>query len=257
MLIPVSADLASPNSTTPVELPLDNLPQGIVMPTLIDDCDSLPSPGTEQDHGDFYSEVKSESAEMSPASRMAVAIRARKERVKSRELSTTDALLFEAMHLKRVATLYGHRFESSARLSVDEFKASYARGQRNFSMCDLGSIDLQKQTLAGSNFTQSKLQKADLRNANLSRCIFGRANLAQVSLQGANLEGAYFNNADLQEADLRSANLRQASLTSANLKGANLCGADLRGARITDAQLAMARTNWSTVLPSGKIGWMR
>ena len=44
-------------------------------------------------------------------------------------------------------------------------------------------------------------------------------------------------------------------LNYANLQGANLCGVDLNGARITEAQLSVAKTNWRTVMPSGKRGF--
>jgi serine/threonine protein kinase, bacterial len=33
-----------------------------------------------------------------------------------------------------------------------------------------------------------------------------------------------------------------------------LCGANLTGAKITEEQLALAKTNWMTVRPSGKRG---
>jgi serine/threonine-protein kinase len=71
-------------------------------------------------------------------------------------------------------------------------------------------------------------------------------------LRNANLFKAYFNYANLEGADLRGANLAHACLSNANLRGANLCGADLTGALISDEQLAMARTNWSTVYPNGR-----
>ncbi|MBD0362702.1 MAG: pentapeptide repeat-containing protein, partial [Coleofasciculus sp. C3-bin4] len=51
------------------------------------------------------------------------------------------------------------------------------------------------------------------------------------------------------------ADLSYAYLNQASLKGANLCGANLTGAKINEEQLAVAKTNWATVLPSGKRGF--
>jgi uncharacterized protein YjbI with pentapeptide repeats len=44
----------------------------------------------------------------------------------------------------------------------------------------------------------------------------------------------------------------QPILRHANLKGANLCGANLCDAQVTQEQIALAKTNWLTVMPSGK-----
>ncbi|NEN97734.1 MAG: pentapeptide repeat-containing protein, partial [Moorea sp. SIO3I7] len=49
--------------------------------------------------------------------------------------------------------------------------------------------------------------------------------------------------------------LSYAHLENANLRGANLCGANLANAKITKEQLAQAKTNWTTVLPTGKRGF--
>lgn len=258
MLTPVTPESASPNSTKELQLGINCLSQGIVISDPNNSGDGLQIQNAGENATSCpLSEVKSDNSAMSPASRMAMAIRARKERGKSQQLLATSplvpgAMVPEVMSVPRDRAMHSGQSERAVSLSADEVKGLYARGHRSFTMRDLCFIDLSNQTLSGSNFVQSKLPKATLRNADLSKCIFSRADLAEASLQGANLEGAYFNNADLQGANLQGANLRQASLTNANLRGVNLCGADLRGARVTDQQLAMARTNWLTVFPGGR-----
>lgn len=195
----------------------------------------------------------------SPSSRMAAAIRARRERANLRtgtSLGTQNSNRYGLSNRNNRMTT-GSRSGGKSKLSAEELKQSYAKGRRDFSLLTLYSIDLQKLTLTGTNFAESKLKKANFQNSDLSGVNFNRADLTQVSLRGANLGRAYFTNANLQNADLRGANLNHATLANANLKGANLCGADLTGARVTDEQLVMARTNWSTVYPNGKRGLMR
>ena len=141
--------------------------------------------------------------------------------------------------------------------SADSILASYSRGRRNFSSCDLSLLNFQHANLAGANFhqanfRQARLMKTNLQQADLGGANFGQALLREAVLKDANLVGAFLNNADLAKADLRGANLSYAHLSHANLRGANLCGADLTGAKITDDQLAMARTNWKTIHPNKK-----
>jgi serine/threonine-protein kinase len=140
------------------------------------------------------------------------------------------------------------------KLRADELLNDYAKGKRDFTSRDLSLLNLSKVALTGANFHQSKLHKANLQGANLFNADFGRASLNQAILKNANLARAYLSHADLQGADLRGADLSYAYLSHANLRGANLCGADLTGAKISDEQLALARTNWATVHPSGKRG---
>ncbi|MEO0988315.1 MAG: serine/threonine-protein kinase [Cyanobacteria bacterium J06639_14] len=191
-----------------------------------------------------------------PSSRMAAAIRARRERAKT-SAPGTGSLYSNPMRTKNTPMVSGQRTGGTGRLTADQLKAAYAKGRRDFSMQTLNSISLQKLDLAGSNFTQSKLQKANFQNADLNGSNFGRADLNKANLRGANLGRAYCSNANFQGVDLRGANLNYATLSNANLRGANLCGADLTGARVTDEQLAMARTNWATIYPNGKRGLMR
>lgn len=198
----------------------------------------------------------------SPSSRMAAAIRARRERANSRAMANSKNMnsgytMGSVMRSKGDRMTTGNRSGGTGKLSADELKTSFAKGRRDFSLLTLDALDLQKLSLVGGNFTESKLRKANLQNADLSGVNFGRADLTQASLRGANLGRAYFSNANLNGADLRGANLNYATLSNANLRGANLCGADLTGARVSDEQLAMARTNWSTIYPNGKRGLMR
>lgn len=197
----------------------------------------------------------------SPSSRMAAAIRARRERANSRTIANSGNLnsfgLSSVARSPQDSLTTDTRSGGVSRISANELKTTYAKGRRDFSLLTLNSVDLQRVTLAGGNFAEAKLQKANFQNSDLSSANFGRADLTKASLRGANLGRAYFTNANLQGADLRGANLHFATLSNANLRGANLCGADLTGARVNDEQLAMAKTNWSTVYPNGKRGLQR
>lgn len=148
----------------------------------------------------------------------------------------------------------GEKSRIPVRLDADNLKTYYAKGVRDFASHDLNGISLPKANLAGANFHQANLNKINLQGAILSNADFGRANLNRANLRDANLVKAYLSNADLESADLRGADLSSAYLLNANLRGANLCGANLTGAKLTEEQLAMARTNWMTVRPSGKRG---
>jgi serine/threonine-protein kinase len=140
------------------------------------------------------------------------------------------------------------------RLDAEGLQNYYTKGKRDFTSHDLRSLTLPKANLAGASFHQSNMGKINLQGANLHKSDFGRTNLNHAVLKDADLRNAYLGYADLENADLRGANLSGAYLLNANLRGANLCGANLAGARMTEEQLAMARTNWLTVRPSGKRG---
>lgn len=202
----------------------------------------------------------------SPTARMAAAIRARKSNsMDSGNFSHTSGQRRAAPHRPvSMSTIErssrgGNSTGSGGsaitpKLAADDLMTAYAKGKRDFTSHDLSLLNLAKATLAGANFHQSKLHKANLQGANLFNADFGRASLNQAVLKNANLARAYLSHADLQGADLRGADLSYAYLSNANLRGANLCGADLTGAKISDEQLALARTNWATVHPSGKRG---
>lgn len=182
----------------------------------------------------------------SPSSRMAAAIRARRERSQSGPKSTPlgPGRNGSPTPIARAATA----------LSSDDVKQKYTKGRRDFSLQVFKDLDLQRTLLVEINFNQSKLPSANFQGSDLSNANFGRANLSRATLRNAKLIKAYFHYANLEGADLRGANLARACLSNANLRGANLCGADLTGALISDDQLASARTNWSTVMPNGRRG---
>jgi serine/threonine-protein kinase len=203
------------------------------------------------------------SSPSSPSARMAAAIRARQ--AKSALGDSTG--MSTGMRRRPVAakttpaTVEPTRGSNSGgaphitpKLGADELLLAYDKGKRDFTYHDLSLLNLQKVTLSGANFHQSQLHRINFQGANLFSTDFGRASLSQAVLKNANLARAYLSHADLQGADLRGADLSYAYLSNANLRGANLCGANLTGAKVTDEQLAMARTNWATVHPSGKRG---
>lgn len=133
--------------------------------------------------------------------------------------------------------------------------SSYQKGRRDFAQQELKAINLQKAKLSGINLYQAELIRTNLQGADLSGADLGRANLNQANLKNANLSQAYLGYANLEQADLRGADLSGANLKYANLKVANLCGANLYEAQVSEEQLAMAKTNWLTVMPSGKRGF--
>ncbi len=172
---------------------------------------------------------------ISPSSRMAEAIRARRER-----------------RSKTEASYGGADRRQSKKLTAQSLRASYEKGYRDFSNQILSQLSLQKQVLVGASFAKATLRKTNLTSADLSNTNLSRANLSQASLKNAKLTSAHLGGANLEGADLRGANLSRAILEAANLKEANLCGADLTGAAVTAEQIASARTNWSTVHPNGR-----
>lgn len=185
----------------------------------------------------------------SPTSRMAAAIRARRERSHS---GAKSAPLVPARNGTPLPQ--GKVTPAAMTLSSEDVKQKYAKGRRDFSLQTFKDLDLQRTHLVEANFNQSKLPSANFQGADLTNANFGRANLCRATLRNAKLVKAYFHYANLEGADLRGANLVNACLSNANLRGANLCGADLTGALISNEQLATARTNWSTVMPNGRRG---
>lgn len=133
--------------------------------------------------------------------------------------------------------------------------AAYEKGRKDFTRQELNQLNLSKAFLPGINCYQAQLSRVNLQGAELCRADFGRSDLTQAVMKNANLSEAYLGYANLNGADLRGANLQGANLIYANLQGANLCGVDLSSARITEAQLSVAKTNWRTVMPSGKRGF--
>jgi len=171
----------------------------------------------------------------SPTSRMAEAIRARKER-----------------RNRTNGGYKGPERRRSRRPTAQSLKDDYERGHRDFSALILSQLDLRKQAFVGARFAKTTLRKTNLSGADLSNTNWGQANLSQATLKNAKLTGAYLGHVNLENADLRGANLTRANFEDASLKGANLCGADLTDAVISEEQLASSRTNWSTIQVNGR-----
>ncbi len=216
--------------------------------------------------GDYRSGPDSNGSTTSPHARAAAAIRARQFKSDATSLQSGparsrvfDSRASASTSLKSKGSTgrkdgNGEKTKPPTRLDADGLQNYYSKGRRDFASCDLNALQMPKANLAGATFHQANLSKINLQGANLFNADFGRANLNRANLRDANLIKAYMNNADLESADLRGADLSQAYLLNANLRGANLCGANLTGAKLTEEQLAMARTNWMTVRPSGKRG---
>ncbi len=147
--------------------------------------------------------------------------------------------------------------EASKPVKVDKdtLLSSYAQGRRDFSHKDISMQNLEKVNLSGTKFNSSRMIKINLHNADLSSTKFTNCDLRQATLRNANLSRAYLSSANLEGADLRGANLTYANFHDTKLKGANLCGANLTNANITQQQLEEAKTNWTTVLPTGRRGF--
>ncbi len=214
----------------------------------------------------FYSgDLGSPSSSSSPSTattKLADAIRARRARKEQSGSRALGGQRSQAIPAQRTSTT-SLRSESvttgkpklPAKLDANAVLTAYMKGRRDFAAQDLSALDLHKTELAGGIFHQAKLTRTNLQGADLSNADFGRASLNRANLRDAKLGRAYLSYADLEGADLRGADLSFAYLNNASLKGANLCGANLSNAKITEEQLAVAKTNWATVLPSGKRGF--
>lgn len=216
-----------------------------------------------------------DSQPSSATERLAMAIRAKRDRNKSTKSSRGGGRIggFSRMANRQPSTFnrMGNSGRSSAssmqtsgrpaskkkssRLDAKTVLDSYRKGRRDFAQQVLTKLNLQEAELAGGIFHQSKLRGVNLQNANLEGADFGRASLADATLRDAKLGRAYLSGANLEGADLRGADLSHANLTRANLKNANLCGANLTGAKVSEQQLSIAKTNWFTVLPHGRKGF--
>ncbi|NEQ25538.1 MAG: protein kinase [Microcoleus sp. SIO2G3] len=214
----------------------------------------------------FYSgDLGSPSSSSSPSTattKLADAIRARRLRREQSGSLPLGGQRSQGMPAKRASTttvrtesLTTGKPKLPAKLDANAILTAYMKGRRDFAAQDLSGLDLHKTELAGGIFHQAKLTRTNLQGADLSSADFGRASLNRANLRDAKLGRAYLSYADLEGADLRGADLSFAYLNNATLKGANLCGANLSNAKITEEQLAVAKTNWATVLPSGKRGF--
>lgn len=215
----------------------------------------------------FYSgDLTDKSSPSSPStatSKLAMAIRARRARkeqsgggytVGSQRTQSDPSQRGSANLLKSEGFTTG-KPKVPSKLDANGLLTAYMKGRRDFASQDLSGLDLHKVDLSGGIFHQAKLGRTNFQGADLSNADFGRASLNRSNLRDANLGRAYLSYADLEGADLRGADLSYAYLNHANLKGANLCGANLSNAKISEEQLTQAKTNWATVLPSGKRGF--
>jgi serine/threonine-protein kinase len=215
----------------------------------------------------FYSgDLTDKSSPSSPStatSKLAMAIRARRARKEqsggsytagSQRTQNAPSQRGSANLLKSEGFTTG-KPKVPSKLDANGLLTAYMKGRRDFASQDLSGLDLHKVDLSGGIFHQAKLARTNFQGADLSNADFGRASLNRSNLRDANLGRAYLSYADLEGADLRGADLSYAYLNHANLKGANLCGANLSNAKITEEQLTQAKTNWATVLPSGKRGF--
>ena len=141
------------------------------------------------------------------------------------------------------------------KLEKETLLSSYASGRRDFANKDISLQNLQKANLSGSNFHHCRMIKINFQGADLSSTDFTGCDLRQGMLRNANLGRSYLSDANLEGTDLRGADLSYAHCKGTKLKGANLCGANLTNANITEEQLALAKTNWTTILPNGKRGF--
>jgi serine/threonine protein kinase, bacterial len=141
------------------------------------------------------------------------------------------------------------------KVDAETLKEYYAKGRRDFTRYDFNFINLPKANFDDCTFNQARFLKANLQGSDFSRGNFSQADLRQAVLKDAKFSRAYLGGANLEGADLRGADLSHANLKEANLKGANLCGANLYHAVLTEEQLVMAKTNWATVMPTGKRGF--
>lgn len=236
---------------------MDSLAQGLASSPVSKD-DNLPSSGNS---GRIQNPVSGEAT--SATQRLAMAIRAKRARREqtggNTHAGTPNASSLRGRSQFGTKTTNTSQSQGSRRrkgkLDARTVMDSYFKGHRDFAQQNLSLLQLQNVNLSGCVFHQSKLMKVNLQGSDLSNTNFGRANLSNAVLRDANLQRAYLSYANLEGADLRGADLSFASLTYASLKGANLCGANLTNAKVSEEQLAQAKTNWTTTLPSGRRGF--
>lgn len=141
------------------------------------------------------------------------------------------------------------------KITAEEVLSAYSSGRKDFGLKDLSMQDLQKADLSEVKFHGSKLVRTNFQGADLSRANFTNSDVRQAMLRNADLNKTYFKSSNLEGVDLRGANLSYANFKNTKLKGANLCGANLTQTNLTSEQLEEVKTNWMTIMPSGKRGF--
>ena len=145
--------------------------------------------------------------------------------------------------------------QKPVKVSAQEILEAYLSGRKEFGLRDLSMQELPKVDLSESKFQGSKLIKTNLQGTDLSRADFANCDLRQAMMRNANLNKAFFRSCNLEGIDLRGADLSYASFKNTKLKGANLCGANLTETNLSSEQLKEVKTNWMTIMPSGKRGF--
>lgn len=145
--------------------------------------------------------------------------------------------------------------QKPVKISAEEILNFYASGRKDFSLKDMSMQDLQKADLSDAKFHGSKLIRTNFQGTDLNKTRFTNSDLRQAMLRNANLSRAFFDSSNLEGIDLRGANLSHANFKNSKLKGANLCGANLSHSNLTKQQLETVKTNWMTIMPSGKRGF--
>ena len=141
------------------------------------------------------------------------------------------------------------------KISAQEVLQAYSSGRKDFGFKDLSMQDLQKADLSESKFHGAKLVRTNFQGADLSHSNFSNSDVRQALLRNADLSKSFFKSSNLEGVDLRGANLSHANFKNTKLKGANLCGANLSHSNLTQEQLEEVKTNWMTIMPSGKRGF--
>ncbi|NJO98232.1 MAG: protein kinase [Pleurocapsa sp. CRU_1_2] len=141
------------------------------------------------------------------------------------------------------------------RISAEEVLSAYDAGRKDFGWKDLSMQDLQKANLSESKFHDSKLIRVNFQGADLNRSNFNDCDLRLSMFRNADLHKCLFHSSNLEGIDLRGANLNGANFKNTKLKGANLCGANLSETNLTKEQLEETKTNWMTIMPTGKRGF--
>lgn len=141
------------------------------------------------------------------------------------------------------------------RISAEEILKAYAAGRKDFGLKDMSMQDLQKADLSESKFYDSKLVRINFQGTDLNKSNFTNCDMRQAMARNADLNRALFTSVNLEGVDLRGANLSYANFKEAKLKGANLCGTNLSNTNLTKEQLEEVKTNWMTIMPSGKRGF--
>ena len=145
--------------------------------------------------------------------------------------------------------------QKPVKISAPEVLEAYSSGRKDFGLKDLSMQDLSKVDLSESKFHGSKLIKTNLQGTDLSRTDFANCDLRQAMMRNANLNKAFFRSSNLEGIDLRGADLSYAHFKNSKLKDANFCGANLAQTNLTSEQLEQVKTNWMTIMPSGKRGF--